>query len=78
MSKLHVFEGTDVVLDLDEVRIISEEGVLFKGSDRVFIIGKEAVAAIVKELRESSRGQRTATPAKTDPIGLMELNSHVV
>lgn len=59
MSKLHVFEGTDVVLDFDEVRIISEEGVLFKGSDRVFIIGKEAVAAIVKELRESSREQLT-------------------
>lgn len=61
MSKIHVFEGTDVALDLDEVRAISHEGVLFKGSDRIFIIGESAVAAIIKEFRESSRGQRTET-----------------
>ena len=73
----------DVVLDIDEV-VALIGSVAYLRDGRELVIGDKAADDLRKatppcpELPQQPRGQRTETPTKTDPLGLMELNSHVV
>ena len=50
----------NIMIDLDEVRMVSGPYVLFTGSDRLFDIGDENANAVRKSLKPSSREQPPA------------------
>ena len=58
MSFLQSFEGGNIILDLNEVRMISGQYVLFKGTDKLYDIGKENADAVRKTFRYHSDEQQ--------------------